>query len=85
MVRRIMILIMIMIISSISLAGCSNNEQQGESIMADIAGEILANIAVDVADSYIRDLQYRYPISDEFREQQIDIIITKDVENILGI
>lgn len=83
MVRRIMTLIMIL--SSISLAGCSNNEQQGESIMADIAGEVLANIAVDVADSYIRGLQYRYPISDEFREQQIDIIITKDVENILGI
>lgn len=60
----------------ISLTGCSSSSESSEN---SIIGELAGSLAMAVIDSYVESLQYKYPISDELREQQIEKIIKIDV------
>lgn len=73
----------LLIFCSICLSGCSmqlssttntgNKESAGQQFLTDVL--------TAATNSYLNSLEYKYPVSDSFREEQIAKMITETIDN----
>lgn len=77
----------IMMCIAVTLSGCSmenKNKVEEPGIIEQVGQEILENLIDSAAESYENRLNYRYPVSKEFREQQIDKLVGIEVSKHLS-
>lgn len=75
-------LIAVMICLAAAISGCSmevDNKQDDKGAFQQVGEEILENLWAGAVESYEYNMQYRYPVSKEFREQQIYKLIGMEV------
>lgn len=73
----------LLLICSIYLSGCGmqlSSETPTEQTKS-VGEQLLTDVLIAATSSYIDSLEYRYPISDSFREEQIAKIVKEEIDN----
>lgn len=76
-IKRKTIIVSLIALLSFNISACKSENDSG---LSDIVG--LTILGILLLGTY--EMQYSYPISDEFREHQIDKLIDKDVGYIIS-
>lgn len=73
----------LLLICSICLSGCSMQlSSEAHTEQTESVGEqLLTDVLTAATNSYLNSLNYRYPISYSFREEQIAKIIKEEIDN----
>lgn len=78
--KRVFAVVMMCI--AVTLSGCSmeiKDKVEEPGVMEQVGQQLLEGLITSAAESYEDSLNYRYPVSKEFREQQIDKLVKEEV------
>ena len=72
-------------LSIIMLSGCTEEmDKTDESGMSKLLVELGGVVTSSVVEQIQLELEYEYPVSDEFRESQIDKLVSIQVEDYIS-
>lgn len=73
----------LLIVGLFGLSGCSMQLSSNESTeqTKSVGEQLLTDVLKAATDSYLNSLEYKYPVSDDFREEQIAKLIGDEIDN----